>query len=71
LYDLTFSKKSCFHYRAKTIQSNTPFSFGELPDVKRLFINIPEDEEAEGSAHMRSIGNDYDDCDDDLSNESG
>jgi hypothetical protein len=59
-------------YRSQAIRLNTPFSFGELPDVKRLFVSLdkgsPEDEENE--KRQNSLGNDYDECDD-FSNKSG
>ena len=63
-------------HRSQTIKQNTPFSFGELPDVKRLFVwqeattRQEEGEEAMLEKRQNSLGNDYDECDD-FSNKSG
>ena len=61
-------------FRATSVKLNTPHSFGELPDVKRIFTPVEISMNSGASvvtenSNLKRLGNDYDDCDD-LSNKS-
>lgn len=55
------------------MRTNTPYSFGELPDVRRIFICAdPSEEEGAGdNGVQKSLNNEYDECDEVSSNSSG